>query len=453
MKTSFSATVIAIIWACCIQSVFGSNNSESNKHIKSCSAITEVFGDGQQVTAVALEYDQTIDNAKLSTTSYNVKGRTINRVYANSSAVKSAEGTNGKYVIIEFQKMDNTSDRGPQGSSAPNRKPSFDPNGSVPPNNSEGGNRMNNFTTSKADLTTYVIQVGKIFTTNGIVYKPSAESFATTKNINLIVDEFKQVEFKDPVTGLVLKYNLYVPKNYDKNKFYPLVLFMHDASVTGRETTATLTQGLGAVIWATPEEQAKHECFVLAPLFPTQTVNDKSEVSGYLDVTVNLIKDLTQKYSIDKNRLYTTGQSGGCMMSIAIDIKYPDLFAASFLVAGQWGTSLVSPLAKQKLWIIVSEGDNKAFPGMNAITTTLEKEGAKVSRATWNARSSASEFTSEVAKMNAEGNNIRYVAFEKGTTWPAGKEKNMTEHMQTWKIAYSIEGVRDWLFTQSKQQQ
>jgi poly(3-hydroxybutyrate) depolymerase len=38
---------------------------------------------------------------------------------------------------------------------------------------------------------------------------------------------------------------------------------------------------------------------------------------------------------IDKKRLYTTGQSAGCMRSISMDIKYPDLFAASLLVAGQ----------------------------------------------------------------------------------------------------------------------
>jgi predicted peptidase len=36
-------------------------------------------------------------------------------------------------------------------------------------------------------------------------------------------------------------------------------------------------------------------------------------------------------------------------MSIAMDIKYPDLFAASLLVAGQWDPAKVSPLAKDKL--------------------------------------------------------------------------------------------------------
>ena len=54
-----------------------------------------------------------------------------------------------------------------------------------------------------------------------------------------------------------------------------------------------------------------------------------------------------------------------------------------------------------------------------------------------------------VKKMIDEGNNIKYVVFDKGTVWPEGVTGGM-EHMQTWKVAYYIEGVRDWLFAQKK---
>ena len=53
----------------------------------------------------------------------------------------------------------------------------------------------------------------------------------------------------------------------DKNKKYPLVLFMHDAGPLSENTKATLLQGNGAIVWATPEEQAKHEAFILAPQY------------------------------------------------------------------------------------------------------------------------------------------------------------------------------------------
>ena len=214
----------------------------------------------------------------------------------------------------------------------------------------------------------------------------------------------------------------------------------------------TLIQGLGAVIWASPSEQAKHESFVLAPQYPKVTVNDNNVTTGPdLDVTIDLIKSLEGQYNIDQNRLYTTGQSMGCMSSIALLIKYPDIFAAAMLVAGQWDPAKVAPLAKDNLWIVVSQGDTKAYPGMNAITETLEKEGAKVSRAVWDGRANDSEFTYNATKMIVEGNNIKYTMLKKGTAVPEGQlDDPGNNHRNTWRIAYNIEGIRDWLFTQVK---
>jgi predicted peptidase len=105
------------------------------------------------------------------------------------------------------------------------------------------------------------------------------------------------------------------------------------------------------------------------------------------------------------------------------------------------------------LWIIVSEGDTRAFPGMNASLAVMEAAGAKISRAKWNARAGEAEKAANVRKMIEEGNNIKYAVFEKGTTWPEDQEQlqaGRNEHMQTWKVAYSIEGVRNWLFAQKR---
>jgi len=394
---------------------------DKHQHIQSVTAITEVFGDGQKVTAVAVEYDKNIINSKLSQSTFSVNGRTITKVYANNAAAKVPQGIDGKYVMIELSPSDKDAVTFAQQPFA------------------------------RKGIKVSVTQLGDINTTDGEKYTPTSNAIVNDKVINLVVDDFLKLEYKDPKTGETLKYNLFVPKNYDKNKSYPMVLFIHDRGVTSTETDTTLIQGLGAVIWATPSEQAKHECFVLAPQYARATVNDNSETTDDLDTTVSLINYLESQYSIDKNRLYTTGQSMGCMSSIALNIKYPDLFAASLLVAGQWDPTVVTPLAKDKLWIIVSEGDVKAFPGMNAITATLEKAGAKISKATWDGRASKAEFASDVSKMIAEGNDIKYTVLKKGTVVPAGlTDDGGNNHRHTWQIAYTIEGIRDWLFTQRK---
>ena len=58
---------------------------------------------------------------------------------------------------------------------------------------------------------------------------------------------------------------------------------------------------------------------------------------------------------------------------------------------------------------------------------------------------------SHVSKMIAEGNNIKYTVLAKGTVVPEGlPDDGRNNHIYTWRIAYTIEGLRDWLFTQVK---
>ena len=67
------------------------------------------------------------------------------------------------------------------------------------------------------------------------------------------VPQFKQFDYTDAVTGKTIKYNLFIPNNLDESKQYPLVLFMADASTPGSDVTRPLTQGYGALVWATDE--------------------------------------------------------------------------------------------------------------------------------------------------------------------------------------------------------
>ena len=264
------------------------------------------------------------------------------------------------------------------------------------------------------------------------------------------IAKFKQLSYQDKTTGIDLPYNLFVPKDYDPSIKYPLVLFMHDASVTGREVTATLTQGLGAVVWASDYEQQKHPCFVLAPQYATTIANDKSEASPALDATVSLINDLQSQYSIDANRIYTTGQSGGCMASIALNIKYPELFAASYLCSGQWEPTVTAPLAKMNIWISVAEGDMRAYPGMNAITEYLQTKGAAITKDYISAQSTDAQLDFKVKEMLAKHANIIYLVLSDVVPKALSDMRGAPDHMCSWLTTYSIEAIRDWLFSQRK---
>lgn len=138
--------------------------------------------------------------------------------------------------------------------------------------------------------------------------------------------------------------------------------------------------------------------------------------------------------------IYGTGQSQGGMTNIAISDKYPDLFAGQLLVACQWNVDEMEAMKDKNLWIVVCEGDTKAFPGMNAATERWESLGSKVARNApfWNSKASAEEIAAAMEALEKQGAHIHYSVFQGGN------------HMYTWSFAYNIEPIRDWLFRQTK---
>jgi predicted peptidase len=284
-------------------------------HIESATAVTEVFGDGLKLTAIALAYDRPIAGTALSAASFGVAGRTITEVFTSSSPDPAGRAPSGRYVIIRLSPDDAGAPLKVRPLMGPGGPGPHGASGGPPPGMGPAGSRPQGPAQSYKPATASVIQTGPLTTTDGAVYPASGDALATSAVRNLIVDDFRQLVFHDPKTGDTLKYNLFVPKGYDPTKRYPLVLFMHDAGVTGPDPLSTLRQGLGAVVWASPEEQAKHPCFVLAPQYEEIIVDDTSTASSALDTTIHLVEALAAQYSVDRDRLYTTGQSGGAASS------------------------------------------------------------------------------------------------------------------------------------------
>lgn len=395
--------------------------------IRSVTSVTEVFGTGQQITHIIVEFNERVVNSQLTKNTFTVSDRVVEKIYSNTRPERTDIVKDGRFVIIELNPKDSGASLRLEG-------------------NDEVGFQMKKATSK-------ITQKEDILFTNGKKLEKSIAILENNKTRNLIVENFKQFVYKDPKTGTSVKYNLYIPKNYDKNKKYPLVLFMHDKGVLSEDTKTALLQGNGATSFAAPEEQARHEAFVLAPQYSRQVVDDNGDITSDLDATVNLIRDyLISKYSIDEKKLYATGQSMGGMMAIVMNYKYPELFAASYLVACQWNPKEVSTMAKNNLWITVSTGDAKAYPGMNSITSELIKRGATVAKDNWRADYTDAQFLEGARKVIAQKSNIKYTTLEKGTNPYLPKDANPgLEHSGTWKVAYNIPGIKDWMFLQSKQ--
>lgn len=395
--------------------------------ILSVSGVAEVFGRSQRLTAVIVEYDRLISSAGLSSSAWSVEGFQITAVYTTTSRAIAAEEDkvqDGKFVVLKLD-----SETGAAIIYAPN--------------------------IDVQEVSVVVTQTGTVQAADGTRIAPITTSVVNSQLQNLVVDDFQQRNFLDSATGLMLRYNLFIPStNQDEAGSLPLVLFMHDAGVTGSNPLRTLQQGLGAISFASPSDQKKHPAFVLAPQYPVTLANDGSELNDYGKLTIRLIESLKKEFvAIDSDRIYTTGQSGGCMASIALNIAHPNYFAASLLVAGQWNASKVANMASARLWIVVSEDDAKAYPGMQEIVTVLEANGADITEAQWNGRADQSELNAAVTAQIEAGvdSNVRFSHFQKGTVVPEGEgNEGASGHVWTWPIAYDIPALRDWLLSQSR---
>lgn len=293
-----------------------------------------------------------------------------------------------------------------------------------------------------------VTQIADILAADGSVIPAWGHPQISGRTEEPVVDEFQQFELNG------MPYNLYTPKNMEDGKRYPLVMFIHDAGPRGSDPKLTLSQGLGAVSFADERWQKEHPCFVLAPQVGAgePMTNDGFQVTGDFDKIKAILDHVVETCPVDKNRMYTTGQSMGCMASCEFNIRWPELFAASLLVAGQWSPErMAESCPRNKLWILVSEHDIKAFPGMNAVTEAMERAGAVVSRCRWDGSAKAetlSALAREEAKQDA---NVHYTVFEGSTVVAPGfPDHPGSNHVHTWRVAYTIDGLKEWLFSNSK---
>lgn len=259
------------------------------------------------------------------------------------------------------------------------------------------------------------------------------------KLIDATKDKFTQETYKDEENGVSLDYNLFIPADYDASVSYPLIMFIPDSSAAGKSSEEVLSQYYGADIWASDGEQEKHASFVFCPVFSETVVDDDFNTSNQIDTAVKVLNQLMEDYNIDTSRVYTTGQSMGCMTSLYLNSLYPDLFAASLFVSGQWDINILKPLENKKFFYVTCTGDQKASSGQTEVMDLFKKDGVSYSYLeNLDPDASADEKNEKITDLLKSGDQANFVRFDG------------LDHMASFNYAYDLEAVRDWLFAQSK---
>ena len=151
-------------------------------------------------------------------------------------------------------------------------------------------------------------------------------------------------------------YRLFIPQNYDRNRKYPLVLYLHGGGGSGNDNQKQIDGGNGYLIdlFTSSETQSRYASFVVAPQSPVQEgwINtDRITPTRQLRLVHELIDELRRKYNIDGSRVYVAGQSMGGFGTFAIISEYPSMFAAGVPLCGGGDRSKVARLLKTPLWV------------------------------------------------------------------------------------------------------
>ena len=172
------------------------------------------------------------------------------------------------------------------------------------------------------------------------------------------------------------------------------------------------------------------------------------------DMDTSSISRRTLFVGIDSRRVYGTGQSMGCMTVMLLAARHNDLFAAELLVSGQWDITQLTGLPKEKFIYTAAGGDLNASGGQTAVKKMLKAVGVPFQTATWNATWTAEQLATAAAKLLAAGDNINFATFKAGTVLTASgasadSNGGAGEHMASFKPAYEMTALRDWLFRQT----
>jgi len=258
--------------------------------------------------------------------------------------------------------------------------------------------------------------------------------------------DFHQYVYEDKESGLSLWYNVFLPEQHDENTLCPMVVFLGDAATVGEDVKKPL-HNLGALIFASKEEQQKQPCVVLVPQYPGVILDDHGEFlqTPYVELTARLIKKAVSLYLVDPARVYGTGQSMGCMTTMILHAEYENLFAACMFVDGQWDYAELENLAGRRFLYFAAEGDYKAHKALEDLSVLWEKLGAHVSRVTLDAKEPVPEQERRLKDTFASGDSIICVTWKLGSVLPEGTPIGTMEHNDSFDHPYRLGAARNWL--------
>ena len=176
------------------------------------------------------------------------------------------------------------------------------------------------------------------------------------ENNNIIIEEKVYIN-----SDLEMAYLVYLPKGYNINNKYRLVLFMHGAGDRGFDYNILRNIDYGFVTTYLNNPIYNKDTILLIPQCPipylwVEASWDSGEymMTSAPSKTIKAVKELLDKticdYSIDEEKIYTVGVSMGGMAVWDLIARYPGFFAAGAPVCGALDPSKINEYLKTPIF-------------------------------------------------------------------------------------------------------
>lgn len=195
-------------------------------------------------------------------------------------------------------------------------------------------------------------------------------------------------EYRDAQGGC-LPYRLFVPKDYNPSRQYPLIVFLHGAGERGNDNETQLKHDQ-VLRLVRDDVQAQHPSFLVAPQCPTgcrwvevdwgdeQPHHTPDEPSVPMRRLLALLDELPKQYHLDPQRRYVTGMSMGGYGTLDLLVRRTDYWAAAVCVCGGGDDFRAAQIAGIPLWAFHGDRDT-AVPVQRSrsLTAALKQAGGK----------------------------------------------------------------------------
>jgi predicted peptidase len=178
--------------------------------------------------------------------------------------------------------------------------------------------------------------------------------------------------------GDTLPYRVLLPKDYNVNKSYPVIFFLHGAGERGSDNEKQLVHG--SKLFLKEEIRENYPAIVIFPQCPVNDYwgsllrmhDDKgkrtfnfladSSPGKYMKMVMELVPYVLQNYPVKKNQVYVGGLSMGGMGTFELVSRMPKTFAAAFPICGGANPATAKKMRKTSWWIFHGAMDNVVPP-------------------------------------------------------------------------------------------